>query len=112
MRPGADRLRMTGVSTRQELDAALQARRELGEDMEPAIADAFVERIERTLAKRDRVDERELYRRREHQKEMILGSMGISVPLFIAAAIFTGTQGVIVVCVLLAVIAIIVSRSP
>ncbi len=100
------------MSSKQEFEAALQARRELGEEMEPAIVDAFVERIERTLAKRDAVDEGALYRRREHQKEMILGSMGISVPLFIVAAIFTGIQGVIAVCVLLAVIAIVVSRQP
>ena len=103
---------MTSVSTRQEFDAALQARRELGDEMEPELVDAFVERIERTLAKRDKVDERELYRRREHQKEMILGSMGISVPLFVVAAIFTGIEGVVAVCLLLVIIAIVVSRSP
>jgi hypothetical protein len=100
------------MSTRQEFEAALQARRELGEDMEPEIVDAFVERIERTLAKRDRVDEGALYRKREHQKEMILGSMGISVPLFVVAAIFTGIEGVVAVCLLLAIIAIVVSRQP
>ncbi len=103
---------MAGMSARQEFEAALQARRELGEEMEPAIVDAFVERIERTLADRRGADESALYRRREHQKEMILGSMGISVPLFICAAIFTGLPGVIAVCVMVAVIAIVVSRQP
>ena len=41
---------------------------------------------------------------------MVLGAMGISVPLFIVAAIFTGLAGVIVVCAALAVIAIVSSR--
>ena len=43
---------------------------------------------------------------------MILGAMGISVPLFIVAAIFTGLAGVIAVCAALAVIAIVATRSP
>ena len=41
---------------------------------------------------------------------MILGAMGISVPLFICAAIFAGLAGVIVVCALLAVIAVVSTR--
>jgi hypothetical protein len=42
---------------------------------------------------------------------MTLGTMGISVPLFAIAPIFTGLAGVIAVCVMLAVIVIaIVSR--
>jgi len=79
--------------------------------MEPAVIDAFVERIERRLA--DRADEsaRALQRKRNHQKEMVLGSMGISVPLLAFAAIFTGLPGVIVVCVALVVIAVVSSRS-
>jgi hypothetical protein len=78
--------------------------------MEPAVIDAFVERIERRLA--DGAGERELalMRRRDHQKEMVLGSMAISIPLLAIAAIFTGLQGVIVVCVALVVIAIITAR--
>jgi hypothetical protein len=34
---------------RDELQAAIEARKEVGEDMEPALIDAFVERIERRL---------------------------------------------------------------
>jgi hypothetical protein len=37
---------------------------------------------------------------------MVLGAMGISVPLLALAAIFTGLPGVIVVCAALVVIAI------
>jgi hypothetical protein len=99
------------VVRKDELEAAIEARKELGAEMEPAVIDAFVERIERRLAARDEAGERALRRRREHQKEMILGAMGISVPLFLFAAIFTGLAGVIAVCVVLGVIAIATARS-
>jgi hypothetical protein len=96
---------------RDELEAAIAARRELGEEMEPAVIDAFVERIERRLGERNAAGEQALKKRRDHQREMILGAMGISVPLFLFAAIFTGLAGVIAVCAVLAVIAIVTVRS-
>jgi hypothetical protein len=94
-----------------ELQSAIEARKELGDEMEPAVIDAFVARIERRLADRSVQSERELQRKRDHQKEMVLGSMGISVPLFALAAIFTGLPGVIAVCVALVAIALVTSRS-
>jgi hypothetical protein len=99
-----------GVVPKDELQAAIEARKELGAEMEPAVIDAFVERIERRLAERSSESEQSLKRRREHQKEMVLGAMGISVPLFALAAIFTGLPGVIAVCAALAVIAITAAR--
>jgi hypothetical protein len=95
---------------REELHAAMEARKELGADMEPAVVDAFVTRIERRLADRGADAERALKRKRDHQKEMVLGAMGISVPLFAIAAVFTGLPGVVAVCVALAVIAIVTAR--
>jgi len=97
---------------KRELEAAIQARRELGEEMEPAVIDAFVARIEDRLADRAQQRERALQRRRDYQKEMVLGSMGIAVPLLAIAAVFTGLPGVVAVCVALAVIAIVTSRTP
>ena len=91
---------------KDELEAAIEARKELGSDMEPAVIDAFVERIERRIAERTQGRDRALDRRREHQKEMVLGAMGISIPLLAIAAIFTGLAGAIAVCVALGVIAI------
>jgi hypothetical protein len=91
---------------RDELEAAIQARKELGAELEPAVIDGFVERIERQLVERSKDRERALERRREHQKEMVLGAMGLSIPLLAVAAIFTGLAGVIVVCGALAVIAL------
>ena len=95
---------------RDELQAAISARKELGEDMEPALVDAFVERIEKRIAERQGESEQSLRRKREHQKEMVLGSNALSIPLFAMAAIFTGLAGVIVVCAALGVIAIVTSR--
>jgi uncharacterized membrane protein len=74
--------------------------------MEPAVVDAFVERIERRLVERSDANERALKKKRDHQKEMVLGAMGISVPLFALAAIFTGLPGVLAVCAVLVVIAV------
>ena len=96
---------------REELRSAIEARRELGEEMEPAVIDAFVARIESRLAERESRSEWALEQKRNHQKEMVLGSMGISVPLFIVAAIFTGLPGVIAVCVALVAIAAISTRA-
>jgi len=95
------------IVLKQELQAAMEARKELGDEMEPAVIDAFVARIERRLADRTEASEHALARRREHQKEMTLGSMAISIPLLAIAAVFTGLPGVVAVCVALAVIAIV-----
>jgi hypothetical protein len=98
------------VVPKDELRAAVEARKELGAEMEPAIVDAFVDRIERRLAERADENDRSLRRNREHQKEMVLGAMGISVPLLAIAAIFTGLPGVLAVCAALAVIALASAR--
>jgi hypothetical protein len=114
LRVGRTARTIEGVSERavrrDELEAAIEARKELGAEMEPAVIDAFVERIERRLENRSTESEQSLKRKREHQKEMVLGAMGISIPLMALAAIFTGLAGVIVVCAALAVIAITSSR--
>jgi hypothetical protein len=101
---------MSDVARRDEIQAAIEARKELGAEMEPALVDSFVERIERRLDERMAEREGALTKKREHQKELLLGAMGISVPLLALAAIFTGLAGVLVVCGLLAVIAVVSSR--
>jgi hypothetical protein len=94
-----------------ELRSAVAARKELGDEMEPAIIDAFVERIEHRLAERKGAEQFAIERKREHQKEMVLGSMAIAIPLLAIAAIFTGLAGVIAVCIALVVIAVITARD-
>ena len=98
------------IVPREEVRATLAARKELGEDLEPALVDAFVERIEKRLAETSRGSEQALRRKRDHQKEMVLGSMALSIPLFALAAIFTGLAGVIVVCSALVLIAVVTTR--
>jgi hypothetical protein len=97
---------------KDELEAAIETRKELGAELEPEVIDGFVERIERRIAERGTESERALKARREHQKEMVLGAMGISVPLLLFAAIFTGLAGVIAVCAALGVIVLATTRSP
>jgi hypothetical protein len=88
----------------------MEARKELDSEMEPALIDAFVERIERRIADRAGEGDRALKQKRDHEKEMTLGSMAIAIPLLAIAAVFTGLAGVITVCAALAVIAIVSSR--
>ena len=101
---------MSEIVRRDEVQAAIEAREELGAEHERALVYSFVERIERRLSERSEESERSLKLRREHQKEMVLGAMGISIPLLAIAAIFTGLAGVIVVCAALAVIAVVSAR--
>ena len=97
--------------SREEVDAAIAARKELGDELEPAVVDAFVERIEQRIATRRDQNEWALEMRRNHQKEMILGGMGISVPLMLIAAVFTGLAGVIAVCLALVARGVVVTRG-
>ena len=95
---------------RDELQATIAARKELDADIEPALVDSFVERIEKRIAERQGESEQSLRRKREHQKEMVLGAMALSIPLFALAAIFTGLAGIVAVCAMLAVVAVVASR--
>ena len=101
---------MDDDAVRDELQIAIEARQELGAELEPAVIDAFVERIEQRLVERDEAKERALRRKREHQKEMVLGSMAIAIPLVVVAGIFTGLAGVIVVCAALVLVVVVTAR--
>jgi hypothetical protein len=54
---------------RGEVHSAIEARRELGEELEPAVIDAFVTRVEQRIADRAAQSEQEVQRKRNHQKE-------------------------------------------
>jgi hypothetical protein len=101
---------VSDIVPRDELRATVEARKELGEEAEPALVEAFADRIEKELARRQRESEQALRRKREHQEGMVLGSMALAIPLLLIAAIFTGLAGVIVVCGALAVIALTTAR--
>ena len=95
---------------RDELQSSIEAHRELGAEMEPALVDAYVERIEQRLVQRDEQGERALKKKRDHQKEMVLGSMALGIPLMVIAAVFTGLAGVVAVCAMVSVVAIVTAR--
>jgi hypothetical protein len=97
--------------TRRELEAAVGARRELGREHEDELIDGFLERLDKRLVQQGAQREKALRQRRDHQKEMILGTMGVSIPLLVIAGIFGGVAGIALVCAALAVIAVVVSRS-
>lgn len=103
-------MREPGVD-RDDMEAAIEARKELGAELEPAVIDSFVERIEKRLVERDAQSERALKRKRDHQREMVLGAMGISIPLMAIAAIFTGLAGVIAVCAAVVIVAVVTTRG-
>ena len=70
-----------------------------------------MERIEQRIAARHDQSQRALEMKRNHQKEMILGGMGISIPLMLIAAVFTGLAGVIAVCLALVALGVLVMRG-
>ena len=83
---------------RDELQAAIEARRELGPDMEPAIVDSFLDRIERRLGERTHgVARRESAR--EGSFVLAIVSLGCAIPITAIAATQAGIVGLIVVWV-------------
>jgi len=99
------------AETRRELEATVEARRELGAGHDEELIDAFLERLDRRLVERAPDTERSVKRRRDHQKEMTLGAMAISIPLIAIAGGIAGLPGIIAVCAALAIIAIASSRQ-
>jgi len=99
------------AETRRELEATVDARRELGAAHEQELIDGFLERLDRRLADRTSDNERSVKRRRDHQKEMTLGAMALSIPLIAIAGGIAGLAGIVAVCAALAIIAIVSSRQ-
>jgi hypothetical protein len=77
------------VVERGDVEAALEARRELGPEYEPQIVDSIVEKIEKRLE--ERLHERRQPAPRHHYYDMrvVLGSLGIGVAI---TAIATGNH--------------------
>ena len=99
------------ADTRHELEATVEARRELGAAHDQELIDGFLERLDRRLVERTAETERSAKRRRDHQKEMTLGAMAISIPLIAIAGGIAGLAGIVAVCAALAIIAIMSSRQ-
>jgi hypothetical protein len=96
--------------TRDELQAALAARREVGEELEPQVIDAFVERIERRIEERAR----ELAPQRKRagvDRGLVLGTMALSIPLLAIAGGLAGLAGIVFVCAAIVLVNIIAARG-
>ena len=88
---------------KDEVHAALEARRELGPEFEPELVDAFVERIERRLDER-LGDRHPVPRDRNHETAIAIVSLGVAIPLIAIAGGTTGLPGVVAVCVALVLV--------
>jgi hypothetical protein len=97
---------------RDEVQAAVEARRELGPAHEAEIIDGFLERMERSIDRR--VDERLAERRttaprkRDPDYVVTFVSLGVSIPLMGIAGGIAGLAGIIVVCLAIVLVNAIV----
>jgi|SRR5438034_717282 len=90
----------------KELEATLAARQETGKDLEPQLVERFAEKVEAEIERRARELAGRQRRPREHRAitPLVLGSLGIGIPLIGAAGGTAGVAGVIAVCVALVLI--------
>ena len=95
------------MGEREELEAVVAARAELGSDYEPVLADSFLERLEKQAALRGK----SVSRAREHRTvtPLILGSLGIAIPLM-AVAGSAGLAGVALVCAAIVIVNVVAMR--
>ncbi|SDI36579.1 hypothetical protein [Nonomuraea jiangxiensis] len=85
---------------RDDLQATIDARRDLGPDYEPALVESFVERLDATIAARVRA-ELDRHGPAPHKRSapgaamipIALGSMGLGIPLTAIAASNAGLVG-------------------
>ena len=98
---------------RDELSAAIEARRELGEELEPQVIDSFLAKIEKQIDARveQGVRERLPTRRSRGNPQVALGSLGLSIPLIAIAGGTVGLAGVIVVALAIVIVNVIASQD-
>jgi hypothetical protein len=81
--------------SRDELEAAIEARRELGRAHEPEVIDGFLERIERRLEERQRPQPPA--QRHDRSFTLAVITMCVAIPLTAIAASNSGLAAVVVV---------------
>lgn len=102
--------------TRDEYEAVLAARKDLGSELEPALVDSFVEKVEKAIAVRqsgeESVSERaEKRRSEESQRAMVVAIVcaGAGIPLTAIAAGIAGLPALLVVWIGLVMINVAVA---
>jgi len=84
--------------TREEFRAAVEARRELGEELEPQVIDSFVERIERRIDERvAKLAPKQPREGREGSFVLALVSLGAAIPITAIALSNGGLPGLVIV---------------
>ena len=98
------------MSEREELQAHVAARRELGPEYEPELVDSFLERVEGKLDQRYRG--KAARRDKEHHAitPLVLGSLVLSIPLIAVAGAQAGLFGVAMVCIAIVLVNLFVAR--
>jgi hypothetical protein len=89
--------------TRDDVISTVGARRELGDDMEPEVVDAFLQRVERAIDTRvdTRLHDAKATRRHEYRDEgpslaLAIVSLGTGIPITAIAAEQGGVVGIVV----------------
>lgn len=98
------------MSEREELQAALDARRELGPEYEPQIIDAFLERIESRVEERAKTSPARRDRAHHSATPMVLGSLGLAIPLLGIAGGTAGLGGVALVSIAIVLVNLLALR--
>jgi hypothetical protein len=80
---------------REDLQAAIEARRELGSEFEPQVVESFVERVEKRLTQR--APEAPARQGRDGSFALALVSLGVAIPITAIAATHGGIVALIVV---------------
>jgi hypothetical protein len=96
------------VIRRDELDAALKARRELGDEYEPQVVDSFMERVERRIE--ERLRPAPARRPADHRSitPLALGSIALGIPITaVALSNAPGGGGIVVAIIAWIAIALI-----
>ena len=87
---------MGDLIRKDELESAVETRRELGHEYEDAVLDSFVEKVERRLEERLKAAPA---KDGPPALAVPLGSLGISIPLLGIAGGTAGLAGIIAVCI-------------
>jgi hypothetical protein len=98
------------VKESDELHAAIEARRELGADYEPQLVEQFLERIEKRLEERDPPKPLQRDRELPSVTPLVLGSLGLSIPLIAIAGGTAGLPGVALVCLAIVLVNLLAMR--